>query len=188
MSLPSSEDVAYATAVVARMGAPMRTLMARFRDGLHLTPNDYVVLEAYGLVVEVGELGSGEEYMALPGVVDEFARRWGPPLRGTGVEVRQLRGGKRAREAIKAEIFGSLPGAFRLSPIAQGARPAAAPVAEEPERVAVPVARVARVRERVGPAVDAEPSRPAAPAVPWSGQQVIPGRNPIGDVLARLKR
>lgn len=184
MSLPTSEDVAYATAVVARMGGPIRTLMARFRDGLHLTPNDYVVLEAYGLVAAMGP----GEYWALPGVVDEFAARFGPPLRGPGVEVRQLLGGKRAREAIKAEIFGSLPGAFRLSPVAQGACPAAAPVAEEPERVAVPVARVARVRERERPTVDVEPSRPAAPAVPWSGQQVIPGRNPIGDALARLKR
>lgn len=166
MSLPSDADSLWARECVRRLVPRQVSRMASFRDGLHIDLHDMLALEALGLVAAMGE----GEFWALPGVIDAFNARFGPPLRGNH-EVRKI--GELGHDEERVAVFSTIAGGSTLAQAlacsCTSRRPPVEPSAKAASGVAVPPAGEPGVH-------------------PWHGSRVIAGENPIGQIVQKMRR
>lgn len=164
MSLPSQEDIEYARQRVAAFTPQCRSRFAQFRDGMPLRFLDLAALERAGLIALVGD-----EFWALPGMLEAFEERFGPALR----KEHSVRGLVWNAHADKATIFATIPGALHFSQAREADEARAAREADKAARVvAVPAARVAGVHPGNGRAVKAQEVGPSAAPVRRDGAGV----------------
>jgi hypothetical protein len=167
MSLPTEADILWARDRVNRLRPGQISRFAAFRDGLPMARNILRALDLAGLVAELKD----GTYVALPGVMDAFNARYGPPL-VVCHEVRLVGGDTRES---KAAVFAAIPAAqgfvsVRVPP----PRPAERP---RPDGQAHPGAGNVALPPAGQPGVH-----------PWHGSRVIPGENTIGEIVQKLRR
>lgn len=169
MSLASESDILWARERVNRLQPGQITRLAAFRDGLHLDLRHLQALERAGLVADMGD----GEFWALPGMIDVFNARFGPPL-GANHEVRKA--GEVVAHEERAAVFAAIPAA-QAQPVAERRPPARQEQGPRADRQADQGAGVVAVSV----ARESELHR-------WRGSQVIAGVDPIGAIVQKMRR
>lgn len=192
MSAPTDDDMRLARE--ALRGIRHRTLhmIARFRDGLEMEASYLHALEGLGFVDYIAG-----RYVARAGIIEAFTEIHGagsvPPHYSRAYEGR---GNAQQKEILRSQIATpDSPTSDRRNEARQPGRPVKRPAPvqrgnrrarRDPVHVPIRHTGTQEPEQRADTRQGAE--RLAVPATQWRGEQTIPGENPIGNIVQKMRR